>query len=545
MVVFDKTVLASNNEETEKLLAEITDVYLKEAGSKAISRDEFIKPLREMLAELQNKGEKDKDFRILVSRKKDAFKIVLSQKGPKFDSIPDDEGKAFTEQALKAHGITPVFGYSNGINYYVWDVAQKKPKPSLLIAILVALGLSILFSIVLRFLPLSTKDLIIDQICLPVFNKLISVLSAVATPLVFLAVIEGMLGIGDVNAFGHIGSTVVIRMLFSYILAMIIFSLVYLPVYGLASSAEILTGGSESAVGDIIHLVLDIVPDNLLMPFTIGNDLQVITISIFAGVVILLIRNSIPTMVEIIREGSTLINKMMALCTNFLPIIVFFGLINLFASSDMEKIKSIAVMLVLFLIGSFMMVATMIIRTCIVTRVNYKCLFKKQLPTLMINLTTSSQVAALPENMKCCKEGFGIDPKITDFALPLGIVAYMPCGAIFLAATAWSCGAAYGLSVTTSVFIKIIVVAIVLAIAAPPIPGSAMIVLPIFFTSCNIPLEAFPLAILFGTIGGYFLPAFNGFILQLEILMSSVKLGMTDMDALKRDPGTIKNTQPM
>ena len=51
--------------------------------------------------------------------------------------------------------------------------------------------------------------------------------------------------------------------------------------------------------------------------------------------------------------------------------------------------------------------------------------------------STSSQVTALPESMKCCKERWKIDERFTDFALPLGIVVYMPNGAILLGSTVW------------------------------------------------------------------------------------------------------------
>ena len=161
-------------------------------------------------------------------------------------------------------------------------------------------------------------------------------------------------------------------------------------------------------------------------------------------------------------------------------------------------------------------------------------LFKKQLPTTLINLTTSSQVSALPENIICCKEKFGISNRLVDFGLPLGIVIFMPCGTCFLGLTVWALADLAGLPVSVFQLIIIMIMAIIVGIAAPPIPGSALTVIPIMLSICNIPLDYYPVAIILGTILGYFLPLLNGFCLQLEMLIIADKLDMLDREVLRR-----------
>lgn len=108
----------------------------------------------------------------------------------------------------------------------------------------------------------------------------------------------------------------------------------------------------------------------------------------------------------------------------------------------------------------------------------------------------------------------------------------MPCGAVFLGLTAWSLAVFDGVDMTVAVIIKLLAVAVIIAIAAPPIPGSAFAVLPLLFSTCGIPLDVYPLAIILGTILGYLLPALNGFCLQLELLMAAHKLGKLDKNVL-------------
>ena len=81
--------------------------------------------------------------------------------------------------------------------------------------------------------------------------------------------------------------------------------------------------------------------------------------------------------------------------------------------------------------------------------------------------------------------------------------------------------------------VKITIVSVILAIAAPPIPGSAFAVMPIMFTACGVPESVYPLAIVMGTIIGYLCPALNGFLLQLQLLLVAAKMDKVDMEALR------------
>ena len=110
----------------------------------------------------------------------------------------------------------------------------------------------------------------------------------------------------------------------------------------------------------------------------------------------------------------------------------------------------------------------------------------------------------------------------------------MPCGAAFLGLATWSLANISGTPIAIAEVIKICLISIIVAIAAPPIPGSACAVMPIIFSSCGIPDAVFPLAIIMATFIGYLLPAINGYCLQLELLMSAKKLGLVNMEKLTR-----------
>lgn len=75
---------------------------------------------------------------------------------------------------------------------------------------------------------------------------------------------------------------------------------------------------------------------------------------------------------------------------------------------------------------------------------------------------------------------------------------------------------------------------IIVIIAAPPIPGSALVILPIFVTTLGVSTDLMPLAILFVSILGYILPFLNGICLHFEILSAANKLDMVDRQVLEK-----------
>ncbi|MBO6242664.1 MAG: cation:dicarboxylase symporter family transporter [Butyrivibrio sp.] len=355
------------------------------------------------------------------------------------------------------------------------------------------------------------------------FKKITTLFSMVATPLVFCAVITGISGIGDAASFGKIGGRLIGRMMITYFIAMTIMVLVGIPM-GLAALGN--SSSESDAFTDLLNLVLDMIPENLISPFAIDNDLQVIVLAIFIGVAMLLLGDKANRVKEFISGVGEIVNKMMMLVCKLLPVFVFLGICDLIISDRLAEVAKVSSILLISFIASIINILIVMIRTRIVTGRSLKEIFAPQIPSFMINLTTSSQISALPESMKCCKEGYKIDEKLVDFGLPLGIVVYMPNGAIMLGAMTWVLGTmSHGPADPMTIF-KIIFVSIVVAIAAPPIPGSAFAIMPILFSACGTDLSMMPLAVIVASTFGYLLPAMNGFCLQEEILMAATKADM-------------------
>lgn len=524
-----------NNETIEEWSLEAEKLYQKEQGSKAIDEKESKIKIRftieEILLKFKNTYGTDTKCTITGDKKFNSITFIITQEGLEKDVLYDVDDNEISYDLLSRFKVKPKYEYKKNTNLNkVSFTADRKKSNRTLLYILAGLLLAIVLYTTLSSFSPDSLLYFYSTFTKPIFDKMIAILTAFATPLVFFSVISGITGLGNISSFGKIGSKVCTSFLMTYIIAAVLLitgSIIFYPVVPTSAVTE------GDATQSIVRLILDIVPSNLIEPFVKDNDLQVVAIAIFTGIVILLLQHQTKGIRNAISELSTLIYKMMTIVCKLIPLIVFLGIFNLLCETDLDQLSSMLNGIIIFFAGSIIVIVITIIRVSVKTKVNFAIIFKKVLPTLISNLLTSSQVSTLPENMRCCKEDLGIDKKCTDFALPLGIVTYMPCGAIFLGTIAISLSYMGGVPISIFLLAKIAIMSIIIAIAAPPIPGSALTVIPIFFTICTIPYSLFPLAVVFGSILGYILPAFNGFLLQLELIIIGIKTKSINMETLK------------
>lgn len=459
------------------------------------------------------------------------LRIVISQQGDHINPLVIEEND-ISINILERLDLTPKYTYKTirRLNIVTVPLILPPRKNSLLKKLGLAVVLAVLTKIILGVLPGNVGTEYVIPFITELFSKMTAIFSAVATPLVFFAVINGISGLGSFASFGKVGNRLLRRMLFTYVMAMV-FMVTGGLIFGLASFG--LNAAGNNVFAELLHLVLDMVPSNIVEPFITDNDLQVIVLSIFIGIVMLGLGEKIDTVRNLSVQLGDLINRMMLTVCKLMPLFVYLGVSDLILSDRLNNIYKVSQIIILTLACDALVIAVTIIRTLVVTKIPIKKMFSSQLPSLIINLTTSSQVSAYPESVKCCRDRFGIDQKVTDFGLPLGIVVYMPNGAIMLGAMAWVLTVMNVGPLDMGTVIKIAFVAMVVAIAAPPIPGSAFAVMPILFSACGTDLAMMPLAVIVASTVGYLLPAMNGFCLQEELLMSAYKSGMVDEKTMR------------
>jgi Na+/H+-dicarboxylate symporters len=525
MIVLNETGLLTD-EQIREWASKAQEMYDNALKGKSKSSPRVRLGIEETLLRFRDKFGNQEECRIECRMNRDMLRIVVSMHGSQINPLNMDD-EQLTIDILEKLNLRPRYTYKvrRRLNVVTETVMLPPRKNALLMRLGFSVVLAIVTKLILNMLPGEVGTAYVIPLLAELFKKVTMLFSATATPLIFLAVINGIGGLGDVAFFGKIGKRLLLRMLFTYCLAMVIMVALG-AVMGLATLHSTSSGGN--VLQDLSKLVLDMIPNNMLDPFLQDNDLQVIMLSIFIGVIMLGLGEKVAAVRNFLSQLSELVSGMMLAVCKLLPLFVYLGVFDLIQSDRLKDVYKVSQILIISLVGSAVLITITILRTLYMTKIPPKKLFSAHLPSLIINLTTSSQVSAYPESVKCCRDQFGIEEKVVNFGLPLGVVIYMPNGAIMLGALTWVLAVMTNGPLDPGMLLKLAFVAMVVAIAAPPIPGSAFAVMPIMFSACGTDLSLMPLAVIVASTVGYLLPAMNGFCLQEELLMSAWKSGMVD-----------------
>jgi Na+/H+-dicarboxylate symporters len=147
---------------------------------------------------------------------------------------------------------------------------------------------------------------------------------------------------------------------------------------------------------------------------------------------------------------------------------------------------------------------------------------------------TSSSAASLPYALEASEKEFGIEKNFSSFGLPLGMVMFMPGGVIYLMLSTVFFANQFGVSISPAWLVSAAILAALLAIAAPPIPGAAVVIFTMLFSKLGIPTDALAIVFSVDVLFDFLATAANMYTLPLEMVHVAAKKTRLDIDAFRK-----------
>ncbi|MDO9260621.1 MAG: dicarboxylate/amino acid:cation symporter, partial [Flavobacteriaceae bacterium] len=108
-------------------------------------------------------------------------------------------------------------------------------------------------------------------------------------------------------------------------------------------------------------------------------------------------------------------------------------------------------------------------------------------PAQLLAFSTSSSAATLPVTMERVEEHLGVDSEVASFVLPIGATINMDGTSLYQAVAAVFIAQAFGMDLSLSVQLGIIVTATLASIGSAAVPGAGMVMLVIVLAQAGIP----------------------------------------------------------
>jgi Na+/H+-dicarboxylate symporter len=106
---------------------------------------------------------------------------------------------------------------------------------------------------------------------------------------------------------------------------------------------------------------------------------------------------------------------------------------------------------------------------------------------MLFAFSSASSVGTLPLNLECC-ENMGASKEVSSFVLPLGATINMDGTAIYQGVCSIFIAACYGITLTPTQMLTIVLTATLASIGTAGVPGAGMVMLSMVLRSATWPV---------------------------------------------------------
>jgi DAACS family dicarboxylate/amino acid:cation (Na+ or H+) symporter len=333
----------------------------------------------------------------------------------------------------------------------------------------------------------------------------------VVIPLIFARLSLGVAGLGDLHKLGRIGlKTMLFFLLVTSLAAVLGLTLVNLVRPGVGLSPEVrqrlmATYHQEAkpsqeapARGQFgIQTLVNVVPRNPLAAAAQGDMLGVIFFSLAFGVALALLpADRTRILVEVLRGLGDVMMTIIELVMKLAPYGVFALLFTVAARFGLELLARLGWYILTVVAGLFIFefgVYPLLIR--VFTGWAPWNFFFRAGRAILTAFSTSSSNATLPTTLEVCEDSLGLPREVCGFVVPLGATMCMNGTALFEGVTVLFIAQVFGIPLTFSAQVVVMVTAILMSMGAAGVPSGAIQVLILVLEAVGIPGEGIAMVV--------------------------------------------------
>ncbi|PVZ43539.1 cation:dicarboxylate symporter family transporter [Pseudomonas sp. CC120222-01a] len=333
------------------------------------------------------------------------------------------------------------------------------------------------------------------EILKPLGDIFIKMMKMIVVPIVFCCMVLGIAGGGDNKSFGRMGAKSL-----GYFFAITTLAIIVGLVLG-----NLLQPGSGTVIAGMAHgdtvmktepaksallIVQNIVPDNVFQSLSEGKLLSILFFAVLFGMALNALPREKSAAVLATLQGTAdamfkLVNYVMA----YAPIGVF-GMIGSTVAtfgfaSLLPLLKLIGVVYLALLLFALIILGGI----CYLIGENLLKLVRYFKDELILACSSAASAAVMPQLMEKL-ERYGVPRRIVSFVVPVGYAFNLDGASIFLGVATIFIAQLYGIDLTLSQQILLVVTMVLTSKGAAGVPGFAIIILSATLASAGLPLEA-------------------------------------------------------
>ena len=334
----------------------------------------------------------------------------------------------------------------------------------------------------------------------PIGDMFIRMIKMIVVPLVFSSLIMGIAGTGDFKKLGRLGAKSIIWFEIATTLALFVgLAVVNIiqPGAGVTSVAAD-TGAVANAAKksiDMMQMVVNIVPTNVVDAASRGDMLQIILFSTFFGVAAAALGPVGKPVVDLSKSVAEIMFKVTWYVMKLAPIGVFALIAYTVGKFGLDMLIPLAKLVGSLYFALVLFVLLLLAGATAVFRVNFFHLFRAIKEPVILAFSTAASEAALPIAMEKL-EKFGVPKHIVTFVLPTGYTFNLDGSTLYSALAVVFIAQVYGIPFDLSQQLLMVLTLMLSTKGIAAVPGASLIVIAGTASAFGIPVEG--IAIILG-----------------------------------------------
>ena len=362
---------------------------------------------------------------------------------------------------------------------------KEKKKLSLATKTFIGFGLGIVIGLVF-----GEKATIVK----PLGTIFLNMIKMIVVPMVFFSITAGVASLGDLKKLRNIGVKVVGLYALTSALCVglgLIMANIINPGKGFDLTALSQSTDYEAqAMPSIIDTLIDMFPSNIFTSFTNTNMLQIIVFSVFLGVALIMMGKEGERLLAGVQSCANAMYKITAIVMEFSPIGVCALLADSVGAYGLKIFGPLGKLILTVYASDVILVLLMYIpMVALLAKFPVKKWLQGIWKVWVVTASTTSSSGSLPITTSVTNDEFGVSSELSSFSLPLGATINMNGGCIYYAAAIVMTAQIYGMNLTPSALVNIIISTVLVVMGCPGVPGGAIIMTTILLTNMGLPLE--------------------------------------------------------
>lgn len=326
----------------------------------------------------------------------------------------------------------------------------------------------------------------------------IRLIQMIVMPIVVSCLTVGIANIGDIRKLGRIGGKTLIyfevlttiALILGIVMANITHPGSFIDIHKLHAtdiSQYMSTAKSAEHNSGFWPLILSIIPTNIFKSMSDGDMMPVILFSVLFGLGIAAVGEKGKILIDVLNAVSEVMFKVTNWVMKFAPIGVF-GLIGMtIAEMGISALLPLGLFILIAYVTMLIFIIVVLGITAHIFHLRYWKTMRAILDEIVLAFTTASSEVTLPRLMKKTHE-MGVSKGITAFVIPTGYTFNLDGSAIYQSLAAIFLAQAYGLHLSLSHQITLLVVLMITSKGMAGVPGASFVVLLASVSTIGVPM---------------------------------------------------------